>query len=135
MSWASSPGRRRIMQSVKSRDTTPELAVRRLLHARGLRYRVNLRPQPNLRRTADIVFTRQRVAVFIDGCFWHGCPAHYREPRVNDSYWRTKINQNRLRDASTTAALEAEGWMVMRFWAHEMPATVADAISVVVRTD
>lgn len=79
-SWASTPGRRRNMQAIRSRDTKPELAVRRLVHAAGLRYRVGVRPEPSLRRTADLVFTKRRVAVFIDGCFWHGCPEPVSTP-------------------------------------------------------
>src|SRR4051812_11803342 len=91
-SWASSPGRRRNMQANRSRDTRPELAVRRLLHSQGLRYRVAIAPEPGLRRKADIVFTRTRVAVFIDGCFWHGCPEHGRSVfQHNIDYWPDKI--------------------------------------------
>lgn len=116
------------MQGNRSRDTKPELAVRRLLHAKGLRYRVNFRPLPGLRRTADVVFTRARVAVFIDGCFWHGCPQHYRAPGSNVSYWSAKVSQNRNRDIETTEHLESAGWIVRRFWAHEDSAAVADEI-------
>lgn len=121
------------MQGNRSRDTKPELAVRRILHAKGLRYRVSFRPLPTLRRTADIVFTRSRVAVFIDGCFWHGCPQHYRAPGSNVPYWTAKVSRNRSRDVETTELLEAAGWMVLRFWAHEDPATVAYEIGEAVR--
>jgi DNA mismatch endonuclease (patch repair protein) len=109
----------------KARDTKPELAVRRLLHADGFRYRVNFRPSRELRRTADIVFTRRRVAVFIDGCFWHGCPLHGTSPKANSDYWGPKLARNVERDLETTAVLTASGWTVLRFWEHENPADVA----------
>lgn len=121
------------MRGNRGRDTAPELAVRQLVHARGLRYRVNARVDPSLRRTADLLFTRARVAVFIDGCFWHGCPEHCRMPGTNAHYWEAKINGNRARDAQTSAALEGFGWTVLRFWAHERPVDVADQIEVAVR--
>ncbi|WP_415296883.1 hypothetical protein [Cellulosimicrobium sp. SJTW-1] len=83
------------MQAIRRRDTKPELAVRRVLHARGLRYRVDFAPLPGLRRRADIVFTRARVAVFIDGCFWHGCPEHGQQAfKRNIDYWPSKIAGN-----------------------------------------
>lgn len=132
-SWASSDHARRAMQGNRSSDTAPELAVRRLVHAAGLRYRVNARPVPTLRRTADLVFTRRHVAVFIDGCFWHGCPEHHRRPTANAAYWRSKVERNRERDASTDDALRAEGWTVLRFWEHEPPEAVAAAITAAVR--
>jgi DNA mismatch endonuclease (patch repair protein) len=128
-SWASSPGRRRNMQANRSRDTKPELAVRRLLHARGLRYRVNYRPVKGLRRTADIVFTRQRVAVFIDGCYWHSCPEHGSQPAVNADYWTPKLQRNRERDEDTSTRLRAEGWTVLRFWEHDDVSAVAAQVS------
>lgn len=102
--------------------------MRRLVHAMGLRYRVNARPLAQLRRTADLVFTRRRVAVFIDGCFWHGCPEHHRRPGVNVDYWNEKVERNRQRDSATDAALAAAGWTVLRFWAHVDPAEVAAAV-------
>ena len=105
-SWASSPASRKVMQGNRSRDTSPELAVRRLLHAAGLRYRVDYRPEPSLRRTADIVFTKQRVAIFIDGCYWHACPEHGTRARANADYWSAKMQRNVARDADTTARLE-----------------------------
>lgn len=132
-SWATTPAIRRTMLGNRSRDTAPELKVRRAVHAMGLRYRVASRPEPSLRRTADLVFTRARVAVFIDGCYWHGCPEHYIEPASNVDYWRPKIARNRERDAETTAALSAAGWQVLRFWSHEDPAQVAAAIAEAVR--
>lgn len=124
-SWASTPAIRKTMLGNRSRDTAPELLVRQAVHAMGLRYRVAYRPEPALRRTADLVFTRARVAVFIDGCYWHGCPEHYIEPKRNVDYWRPKIARNRARDEETTAALTERGWRVLRFWSHEDPAAVA----------
>jgi len=109
----------------KARDTKPERAVRRLLHADGFRYRVNFRPSREIRRTADIVFTRCRVAVFIDGCFWHGCPLHGTSPKANAEYSGPKLARNVERDLETTAFLTASGWTVLRFWEHENPADVA----------
>lgn len=124
------------MRANRGRDTKPELAVRRLLHARHLRYRVNMRLEPKLRRTADIVFTRSRVAVFIDGCFWHGCPDHYQRPIRNQVYWDAKVVANRARDQATTLLLEELGWVVLRFWEHEVrvaPELVADRIEAQIR--
>lgn len=108
------------------------MAVRRRLHAAGLRYRVSVRPLATLRRTADIVFTRRRLAVFIDGCFWHGCPEHYQAPARNAEFWLAKRRRNRDRDAETDASLVAAGWRVLRFWEHDVrsdPDAVATAIA------
>ena len=121
------------MRSNRGRDTVPELAVRRLLHADGFRYRVNFRPLPDLRRTADIVFTRSKIAVFIDGCFWHGCPEHYLRPASNQEYWDPKVVRNRERDAETDLRLAEAGWRVIRRWAHQDPRTVADEVERAVR--
>lgn len=121
------------MQAIRARDTKPELAVRRLLHARGLRYRVHSQPLVGLRRTADVVFTKSRIAVFIDGCFWHGCPEHGRRSFQHDGdYWPRKISTNIARDADTNRRLEEEGWLVLRFWEHENPAAVADIVEATV---
>lgn len=117
------------MQSNRGRDTQPELAIRRLVHSAGLRYRVDTRPLSGLNRRADLVFTRARVAVFIDGCYWHGCPAHGTWPSTNAAYWSSKIIANRRRDEETNAVLEAEGWVVLRFWEHEEPTDAASAIA------
>jgi len=107
------------MQANRGRDTGPELALRRMLHARGLRYRVDHALPFDRRRRADIVFTRARVAVFVDGCFWHGCPEHGTTPRTNSTFWAAKIARNRARDADTDARLAEAGWTVLRFWEHE----------------
>ena len=127
-SWATSDATRRSMQANKGRDTKPELVIRQLLHAEGFRYRVNIRPVPEIRRTADIVFTRAKVAVFIDGCFWHGCPAHYQRPVSNRGYWDEKVLRNRARDVETSSVLADKGWKVLRFWEHEVVEAVVEAI-------
>lgn len=114
-------------------NTAPEMAVRRLLHASGLRYRIHRRPIPELRRTADLVFTRQRVAVFVDGCFWHRCPEHGTMPRNNSAWWTAKLQRNTDRDADTNRNLEEAGWTVLRYWEHEDPQEVADAIVAAIR--
>lgn len=117
------------MQANRSRDTRPELEVRRALHRLGLRYRVAIAPEPSLRRRADIVFTRARVVVFIDGCFWHGCPDHGRSTfNHNVEYWPAKIASNVERDADTTSRLQEAGWRVLRFWEHEDTADVVERI-------
>lgn len=109
----------RRMSTLKRRDNDAELALRRALHAAGCRYRVTY-PVPGLpRRTIDIAFTRAKVAVFVDGCFWHGCPEHGTSPRANSAWWRTKIEANRARDDDTSQHLVAQGWRVLRFWEHE----------------
>lgn len=134
-SWASSPTARKVMQGNRGRDTKPELAVRRILHARGLRYRVNARVEPDLRRTADLLFSGARVAVFIDGCFWHGCPEHYTASRTHPEYWSAKIAGNMSRDAETKAILEARGWTVLRLWSHVSATNLADVIESAVRVN
>jgi DNA mismatch endonuclease, patch repair protein len=133
-SWASSAGVRRSMQGNRGRDTRPELALRKLLHARGLRYRVDMRPLKSLRRKADVVFTRQRVCVFVDGCFWHQCPDHATTPSTNRDYWTTKIEGNARRDRETDEKLANEGWTVLRFWEHDDALAAADKIEQVIRS-
>ncbi|MGO9095598.1 MAG: very short patch repair endonuclease [Bryobacteraceae bacterium] len=111
--------RRRTMQAVKSRDTAPEMVVRRLLHARGFRYRLHRRDLPGC---PDLVFSRRRKVVFVHGCFWHGhsCARGARMPKANADYWTAKIDRNRLRDAKTTARLLSEGWDVLIVWECEI---------------
>ncbi|MEV6119931.1 very short patch repair endonuclease [Streptomyces sp. NPDC052077] len=128
-SWASSAARRRNMQAIRSRDTTPERLVRRLVHAQGLRYRIAARPLPDLRRTADLVFRPAKVAVFIDGCYWHGCPDHYVSPRTNAVYWSDKVGRNMARDLDTNERLQAAGWTVLRFWEHQAAEECAEEIT------
>jgi len=113
----------------KARNTKPELAVRRVLHATGLRYRVDMRPVRELRSRADIVFTKWKVAIYIDGCFWHGCPIHATVPKRNADYWVPKLQRNVERDRETTLRLESLGWVVLRFWEHENVDAVVHTIS------
>jgi DNA mismatch endonuclease, patch repair protein len=110
------------------RDTRPELALRRLLHARGLRYRVDRVVLTGMRRRADLVFGAARVVVFVDGCFWHGCPEHATWPAHNAGFWREKIETNRLRDRDTDERLATAGWKVERVWEHEDVGAAADRI-------
>ncbi|MEU9563075.1 very short patch repair endonuclease [Streptomyces sp. NPDC048161] len=132
-STASSPAVRAVMSANRGKDTGPELALRRLLFKRGLRYRVNARPLVEIRRKADLVFPGDRVAVFVDGCFWHGCPDHYRPAVKNADFWRQKIDGNRARDAETNEKLLAAGWRVIRVWEHEDPARAAGEIEQLLR--
>ncbi len=127
--FASSEQVHRKMSRLARRDTAPEVALRRELHRLGLRYFVHRRPVPGLRREADIVFPRARMAVFVDGCFWHGCPEHgRREHRTNGWYWPEKIERNRRRDRDTDDQLEEAGWTVVRVWEHEDLSGVAQLI-------
>ena len=112
------PARSRLMASVRQRDTDPETALRRALFACGLRYRLTTKPR--LPGTPDIVFRGSRVAVFVDGCFWHGCPAHGSWPKSNADFWRAKIERNRERDHDVDEALTREGWLPVRVWEHEI---------------
>lgn len=117
---ASSPAWSRVMSArARKGATAPEMHLRRALHALGLRYRVQAKIPSRPRRTVDISFPRQRIAVFVDGCFWHGCPDHGVKPKSNPDWWQRKIATNQARDADTNAALEAEGWAVIRVWEHE----------------
>ncbi|MFD7087298.1 very short patch repair endonuclease [Streptomyces sp. NPDC059896] len=132
-SWASSPSVRAVMRANRSRDTRPEVRLRSLLHKQGLRYRVAARPLPELRRTADLVFTKPKVAVFVDGCFWHGCSEHLRASHKNVEFWRSKIEGNQARDADTDRLLREAGWRVVRVWEHEAPDVAAARVISVVR--
>lgn len=100
-----------------------------------MRYRVNVRPIADLRRTADVVFTKQRLAVFVDGCFWHRCPNHGTIPRSNTDWWIQKLQKTVDRDRATSAALEAAGWTPLRCWEHDDPTLVADRIEKLVLAD
>jgi DNA mismatch endonuclease (patch repair protein) len=117
------------MQGNRSNDTSPEVALRRQLHRRGLRYRVHLRPESDFRCVADVVFRKARVVVFIDGCYWHGCQVHGRTPRTNSHYWAAKIARNVARDRRNNKELAARGWLVMRIWEHEDPDAAAERIA------
>jgi DNA mismatch endonuclease, patch repair protein len=125
------PGRSRIMRANRRKDTKPELAVRRALHARGLRFRVDLpiKLEHHRQIRPDVVFPRQRLALFVDGCWWHGCPEHGTQAATNTDYWGPKLDENRARDRRQTKALEAEGWTVVRVWSHERPDAVARRVA------
>ncbi|SBT68534.1 T/G mismatch-specific endonuclease [Micromonospora sediminicola] len=124
-SWAKSRAVRLSMQGNKGRDTEPERQVRSILFQNGLRYRVNTRPLEALRRTADVVFPGAKIAVFVDGCYWHGCPEHYRPARENVQFWHAKIEGNKARDAETDQLLAEGEWQSIRIWEHEEPQTAA----------
>lgn len=116
------------MQRQPSKDTPVELAFRRVLHQKGLRFRVHRRPLQGLTRTADVVFGPARVAAYVDGCFWHGCPEHFWRPKSNPEYWLPKIEGNRRRDADTDHRLAAAGWISFRVWEHEDLEAAADRL-------
>lgn len=107
------------MQSNRGKNTALELSIRSGLHRAGLRFRKHRRPLPDLRCEADVVFPRERLAVFIDGCFWHGCPEHATRPATNREWWATKLDRNLERDAKNDARLQEAGWVVLRIWEHE----------------
>lgn len=118
------------MRAQRTRDTDAERAIRSALFRRGLRFRVNQKLLP--RKTIDIVFPRARVAVLVDGCFWHACPLHATWPKANAEWWRNKIEENRRRDVATNETLVAAGWTVIRVWEHVAPETAADRIAALV---
>jgi DNA mismatch endonuclease, patch repair protein len=129
-----SPQRSRNMAAVHRRDTRPEIALRRLLHAAGLRFRKDFRLDLPLGRVRpDIVFTRRKVAVFIDGCFWHVCPEHSSQPATNQAFWSLKLARNVERDRIADEVLEASGWTVVRVWEHEPVTDAAVRIAEIVR--
>ncbi|WP_346773821.1 very short patch repair endonuclease [Cellulosimicrobium sp. SL-1] len=121
----------RRMSVAKRRDTAPEVALRRELHARGMRYRVAYPVPGQRRRTIDVAFTRAKVAVFVDGCFWHGCPEHGMMPRSNGDWWKTKLAANQARDRDTDRLLRELGWTVVRVWEHEPPLVASDRVEAV----
>jgi DNA mismatch endonuclease (patch repair protein) len=121
------------MRGNRRRDTTPELALRRGVHALGLRYRVDAKPLPDLNRRADLVFTRAKVAVFLDGCYWHGCPEHGTIAKTNEQYWSPKIAGNRRRDADTDRRLVEAGWLPLRVWEHENVGEASQRVLALVR--
>lgn len=124
---ASSDVIKKRMQEQRQKDTAPEMAVRRILHSKGCRYRVDYR-LPDLRRRADIAFTRLKLAVFIDGCFWHSCPDHGSLPKKNREWWDDKLQKNVDRDRDTDRKLHEAGWEVLRIWEHQDPSEAADEI-------
>lgn len=120
---------RKRMQATRQRDTDCEMLVRRALWARGLRYRVNLRISKSITSRPDIVFSRARVALFINGCYWHACPLHGTVPKTNSQWWSEKFEANRARDQRADATLRSEGWTVIRAWEHEEPNAVANTVA------
>jgi DNA mismatch endonuclease (patch repair protein) len=120
------------MERQSRRDTKPELALRRAVWRLGLRYRVDIAPIPG-RRRADLVFTRAKVAVYVDGCFWHSCPTHATIPKANREWWIEKLDTNVRRDRDTDRRLAEAGWTVIRVWEHEVVDAAAERIALVVR--
>lgn len=129
----SSPGVSERMSRAPRRDTAPEMSVRREAHRRGLRYRVDAALPGMPRRRADLVFGPRRVAVFVDGCFWHSCPEHASVPQANRDWWVEKLRRNTERDQETDSHLRTLGWTVLRFWEHEDPVLVVDVVERAVR--
>jgi DNA mismatch endonuclease (patch repair protein) len=129
---ASSPGVRALMQGNRAKDTRPEVALRSALHRLGLRFRKHAPPVVGVTCRADVVFRRARVAVFVDGCFWHRCPLHGRSPRSNRTYWRAKLDRNVARDRRNDAFLGSAGWTVVRVWEHEEPLAAARRVQAIV---
>jgi DNA mismatch endonuclease, patch repair protein len=120
------------MRAIKRTGTKPELALRSALHRRGYRFRKDYRLDlaEGARVRPDIAFTARRVAVFVDGCFWHVCPEHGRDPTVNEWYWAPKLRRNMERDRAADAALAAAGWQVVRVWEHEpLDAAIAAVVA------
>lgn len=121
------------MRRTRQRDTPAEIAIRRLVHADGLSYRIDRQPFPGIGRRADLVFARSRVAVFVDGCFWHCCPKHATWPKANGRWWKAKLLRNVARDRDTDTRLRAAGWLVVRVWEHEEPAAASRRVIRAVR--
>jgi DNA mismatch endonuclease (patch repair protein) len=128
-SWASSPAARNVMLGNRSKNTLPEIRLRRELHSLGFRFRIHAKPLADLNRRADIVFRPARVAVFVHGCFWHACPHHFRAPKSNVNYWSTKIEVNTSRDSDTETRLRSAGWLPITVWEHEDSAKAARRIA------
>ncbi|WP_189669178.1 very short patch repair endonuclease [Promicromonospora soli] len=125
---ASSEAVSRRMSVARRKDTKPELDLRRILHSRGMRYRVVYPVPGRPRRSIDVAFTRAKVAVFVDGCFWHACPDHRTQPRANSEWWMEKLARNVARDRETDQHLATLGWTVLRFWEHENMAKAAGVV-------
>jgi DNA mismatch endonuclease (patch repair protein) len=121
------------MKGARQRDTAPELAVRSAIRRLAIRYRVNYKVLPGSCRRADLAFLSARVALFVDGCFWHGCPIHGTWPKANAEFWRNKIETNQKRDRDTDERLREAGWLVVRAWEHDDPNTVASHVAKLVQ--
>lgn len=133
-SWATSEASRRTMLGNRSKDTRPELELRRALRRRGLTgYRLRWKVPGAPRRSIDVAFVGRRLAVLVDGCYWHGCPQHFAVPKGNRAYWSKKVARNRERDLETTALLESAGWRVLRFWSHEDPEKCVNIVEGIMR--
>jgi DNA mismatch endonuclease, patch repair protein len=125
---SSSPETSRRMAKVRQKGTDAEIALRRELYRMGLRYRIDYEVMKKPRRVADVAFPGLRIAIFVDGCFWHGCPEHASWPKQNADFWRQKIEANRRRDADTSSRLRDLGWTVLGFWEHESPTYAAESV-------
>lgn len=134
MPLPSSEQARRRMETIRQRNTAPEMALRTELHRLGLRYRVNAMPIQGMRRRADVIFPKARVAVYVHGCFWHGCPLHATWPKANAAFWREKIEENRRRDADTSRRLIEAHWQPVEVWEHEDPREAAEKIAALIRS-
>ena len=121
--------RRHCMRRVKNKNTKPELLLRRALWARGFRYRL----QVKMLGRPDLLFVGARLVVFVDGCFWHGCPLHHTLPQTNRQYWHEKLTKNMGRDQQVSTQLEAMGWRVLRFWEHELKRDLESVLDQVAR--
>lgn len=117
------------MSRAARRDTAPEVALRKELHRRGMRFRVVYPVPGNRRRSIDVAFTRAKVAVFVDGCFWHGCPEHGSQPTANKGWWEAKLQANTARDRDTDRLLAEAGWRVLRIWEHASASEAADIVA------
>lgn len=135
MDTPTSAGRSRNMQAIRRTDTKPEVQLRSALHREGHRFRKDMVIQTSSRRVRpDIVFTARKIAVFVDGCFWHCCPVHGRQPSVNSGYWSPKLARNVERDRLAEAALGQDGWVVVRVWEHETLETAVDLVKQALRS-
>ncbi|MGW3572229.1 very short patch repair endonuclease [Streptomyces sp. NPDC000941] len=123
----------RLLREARSSGSQSAIALRRAVHRLGLRYRVAARPLPEVRRVPDFVFPHAKVAVFLDGCFWHGCPAHATVSEHNDELWAAKVAQNGARDKDTDQRLQDAGWVVVRVWEHENPQAAAERVRAVLQ--
>jgi len=131
---ASSPAALARMKGQRQAGTKPELAIRQILHARGMRYRVDAPlPIPGLRRRADLLFAGPKVAVFVDGCYWHACPLHGTSPKANAEWWSAKLTANVERDRDTDRRMTELGWTVVRIWEHEDPESASMRVAEQIR--
>jgi len=123
---------RNVMRANRGVDTGPEIRLRSLVHKAGLRYAIDVRPEADINRRADLVFRAAKVAVFVNGCFWHGCPKHYSSPKSNKRYWSEKVRRNRARDVETRLLLKRRGWRVLVFWEHQPAQSCSERVVSVV---